>query len=290
MIWTFSKIRPPIKIHGGKYYLAKELCLTFNRAVGVLPGNGLDTYASVFGGGFSDGLNIIDYKQTTIYNDIDPEKANLFTCLRDHGQAIQDILAEIEYDEDSFKLAKAITPISNVQAACAFIVRSRFSRGGLGKDFAWSDRERGGQPGDKNSWDTFRDKDLPRIIRKCQGITVSNCCYWEVTDLLKMMQGRILAYFDPPYPHGTRTSTTEYGNFELPLLHADKWRKNSHEHLLGCILECNDAGIKCVVSGYHNSMYDSALKSFNVDEYNVANHSSQVKNKERRTEVVWRNF
>jgi hypothetical protein len=83
-----------------------------------------------------------------------------------------------------------------VDRAVQFLVRRRFSRGGLGTSFAWSDCERGGRPGDENAWLTFREKELPKIIKRAQGVEVTDDpCWWTVWESREKI--RRLIYADP---------------------------------------------------------------------------------------------
>jgi hypothetical protein len=83
--------------------------------------------------------------------------------LRDRTEELLDPLDSLEYDAPTF--AWSIDSDARdypLEAAVRFLVRNRFRRGELGKDFAWSDRLRGGQPGDRNAWETIKEE-LPRL-------------------------------------------------------------------------------------------------------------------------------
>jgi DNA adenine methylase len=159
-----------------------------------------------------------------------------------------------------------------MQAAVRFLVRHRFSRGGLGRTFAWSERQRGGRPGDLNAWETIKGQ-LPRIASRLQGVR------WrcqEATEVIREWDGPdTLFYLDPPYPHSTRNVCDAYGH-EMTL--AD------HVALVETITRVRG---KVAISGYRNLTYDRALSGWDRYEFDMPNHSGQGETKERRVEVLW---
>ena len=86
-------------------------------------------------------------------------------------------------------------------------VLRRMSRGGLKKAFAWSERKRGGQPGDLNAWKTMFAQ-LPIIAERIKGASILNKNFIDVFKVWD--EEDTLFYLDPPYLHSTRTegSTT----------------------------------------------------------------------------------
>jgi hypothetical protein len=87
---------------------------------------------------------------------ISPRVDGVYRVVRDQPDALFDLIKLAEYNAETFEWSKRSEPGDDaVQLAFRFLLRNRFSRGGLGRDFAWSDRPRGGQPGDLNyleSW------------------------------------------------------------------------------------------------------------------------------------------
>src|SRR5438874_12823300 len=69
-------IRPPVKWHGGKRYLARRIVQRFPEH---------RVYLEPFGGGASVLLNKKPVEVET-YNDIDERITRLFRVLRDHGE------------------------------------------------------------------------------------------------------------------------------------------------------------------------------------------------------------
>src|SRR6202012_4592157 len=113
-----------------------------------------------------------------------------------------EVLKDVSYDESTFETATRWMESENSGCrAIGFLVRNRFSRGGLGKAFAWSERLRGGQPGDVNAWDTIR-AEMPAIAERVKDV-VLHC--EGATEVIGRYDGPdTLHYVDPPYLHETR--------------------------------------------------------------------------------------
>jgi DNA adenine methylase len=265
LVHSARKLRPPIKTHGGKAYLAR-------RIIALFPPH--RTYVEAFGGGLSVLLNKPP-APVEIAGDVDSDIVNVHTTIRDHcGELIQR-LREIPYNPESFAWAcRAGKSADPIEAAARFIARNRMSRGGLGQDFAWSSRARGGQPGDLNAWGTILDL-YPAIATRLQSVQLY-CA--DAIELLDAYDGPgTLIYADPPYMRETRTAPDVYDH---ELTDAD------HEKLLDRLLSARGA---VVLSGYHGSLYDRTLASWRSVEFNVPNHSGQGREKQRRIECVWLN-
>jgi DNA adenine methylase len=258
------KLRPPLKWHGGKHYLAA-------RIISLFPNH--RTYCEPFCGALSVLLN--KWRSAVeIAGDINPGLVNFLTVLRDHPEELIRRLRAIPYDRQSFVWAcEAGGDHDQIEAAERFMVRHRFSRGGLGKDFAWSDRKRGGLPGDQNAWQTLVAKELPRIAARLQGVEL-HCA--DAVDLIRKSDGpEALHYLDPTYRHVTRTATNAY---------AHEMTDRDHERLLNAIVGLQGA---VVISGYRSAMYDVTLRAWERFEFEMPNNSGQTKVKSRRVEVVW---
>lgn len=270
------RIRPPVKAHGGKYYLAREIVpilLTaprgtteylepcafgasvflamprFQREIlgvrwslyptnvadelpqrlmsGVTPfGDTLATFNIVGPIEPADGADRTDryLKQTQparplIRNDINPGVVDLWRVLAHErlSAVLSERLSSISYEQSVFESAKRETGGTMTDRAQRFLVKCRFSRGGLGQSFAWSKRKRGGRPGDENAWLTFRQKALPNIIDRARGVEVTNePCWWTVWESREKMHR--LIYADPPYMRKTRSAKKAYGPYDTPTL------------------------------------------------------------------------
>jgi DNA adenine methylase len=262
---TKTKLRPPVKWHGGKHYLAA-------RIVSLFPNHRV--YCEPFCGGASVLLN--KWRSAVeIAGDINPALIGFLTVLRDRPDELIRRLRAIPYAPQSFQWAcEASGDHDMIESAERFMVRNRFSRGGLGKGFAWSDRKRGGQPGDVNAWQTILTE-LPAIARRMQGVEL-HCA--DAVDLIRKSDSPdALHYCDPPYPHSVRTARSAYQH---------EMTDEDHLRLLDAILSVRGA---VVLSGYRSAIYDDALRSWDRHEIEMANNSGQTKVKSRRVEVIWLN-
>lgn len=227
-----------------------------------------------FAGGLSVLINKVRAPGFELAMDIDQRLIRFWCVLRDRLDDLMPILVSTPYCEASFEQAlERLDSADDIEFAAAFMIRNRMSRGGLGEDFAWSERLRGGQPGDKNAWETAL-RMLPQIARR-----VANTQF-VVGNAISTIDWRalgpdVLVYCDPPYAHETRTARDIYRH---------EMRARDHEALLDAIT-ATDATV--VLSGYHNDLYDRRLAGSRCVEFDMPNHSGQGKTKQRRLECVW---
>ncbi len=265
-----TKIRPPFKYVGGKYYLSDFIISHF-------PKGGHKRYVEVCGGAGSVILNK-ESAEEDIYNELNPEIWNIFYHLKKDEHFLE-IINNIEYTENNFimysGLLKHAIRYTEGYAVCAFVNR-RMSRGGLGKTFSWSERQRGGQPGEVNSWETMK-KQLPLIKDKLQNIYLT--CE-DAFDCIKKHDNRnTLFYIDCPYPKSTRTAKDVYEKYD--------WEDDKHVQL--CRLMNSSCG-KFVVSSYENPIYNELLEYWRIERKEMPNHSGQGKTKQKRTEALYINY
>jgi DNA adenine methylase len=256
------KLRPAVKWHGGKSYLAR-------RFLPLLPDHRV--YCEPFAG----GLNLLLNKSAApveIAGDLDSGLVGLYRALKDRPEEFLTRVGRVAYTRANF--AWSIEPGDGdpLEDAVRFLVRRRFSRGGHGKDFAWSERLRGGQPGDKNGWDTIR-RELPGIVARLAHVELR--CQ-DGIELIRETDGPgVLFYLDPPYLHETRTDRDAYGH---------EMSDDDHALLIDVIVRCRGA---VAISGYHSPLYDRALSRWERAEWKMPNHSGQGREKNPRTEVLW---
>jgi DNA adenine methylase len=263
---TTKKLRSPLKWHGGKSYLAR-------RIVALMPEH--RTYVEPFLGGGSVILNK-PKAEREVAGDLNAGLTNFWLTLRD-DPLFRTRVDLTPYDRGFFDKAMEHSESDGaiVRAWC-FLVRNRFSRGGLGKDFAWSDRIRGGQPGDVNAWETIKEE-LPAIAERMRDVEF-HCC--DALQLIRTNDGPdTLHYLDPPYLHETRTHRKAY---------VHEMSRVEHANLLHLL-----SGLRgtFVLSGYPSKLYDdtATLCRWHRVEFDMPNHSGQGKNKQRRTECLWSN-
>src|SRR5207253_4211774 len=121
-IWSMT-IRPPVKWHGGKRYLAKWIIEQF-------PAHRI--YLEPFGGGASVLLNKPPV-EVEIYNDLDLRITRLFRVLRDQGEDFLGRIRLTPYSQVEFETAKTYSEgMTDLDRAVCDFVRWRQSFGGQG--------------------------------------------------------------------------------------------------------------------------------------------------------------
>jgi DNA adenine methylase len=183
-------------------------------------------------------------------------------------------LKPLTYDLPTFEWSRLPGPPGEdeVEAAARVIVSRRWSRGGHGKHLAWSERTRGGLPGDLNSWLTFLDM-LPAIGERLAGVELR--CQDALSIIEEFDGPDVCFYLDTPYWPESRSSRAVY-TYELDAA--------AHIRLLETIVRCRGA---VAISGYPNDTYDEALRGWERSTKPMANHSGQGKVKQGRVEVLW---
>jgi DNA adenine methylase len=267
---TPKKLRPAVNWHGSKYYLAR-------RIVSLFPDH--RTYVEPYAG----GLNVLLNKWRTpveVAGDLNGPLIEFYKILQARPKELISRLQFIDYTRENFRWAcRPSEDQDPIDIAVRFLVRNRFSSGGLGKKFAWCDRPRGKtrlcgpRPGDQSAWEMIVEEHLHRTAQRLQGVQFYHA---DALDQIQRFDNpETLHYLDPTYLPETRTS---------PKIYAHEMSREDHERLLETILHIQGM---VVLSGYPSKLYDEALTSWDRHEYEMANHSGQGKTKQRRTEVLW---
>jgi DNA adenine methylase len=245
MLATTKKFRSPLKTHGGKHYLAPELIPLFPSTKVIV---------DVFGGG-ANIIGNVDPVYDRVYNELNPLTYKFW-----HDLKFGTLKTDYEYCEAVF-LAHRDT---------SALVRTRMSRGGLGKAFAKSERLRGGEPGDLHAWRTAITS-IPTIRTLFQSITLLN--EDAFTLIPKINDPDTLLYLDPPYLPSSRVSPQAY-DYELTT--------EQHDNLLSLAIASK---CRIAISGYHSNLYDSRLPAagFFLFEFPVPNRAG----KGTRLECLW---
>jgi DNA adenine methylase len=256
-------LRPATKTHGGKRYLARKI-------LERLPAH--RRYVEPFAGGLSVLLNKPP-SGPEVAADIHPGLIGFYRTLQDRPAELIACVAPIRYNEATFEWSKdPVDGDAPIESAVRFLVRNRFSRGGLGEDFAWSERLRGGRPGDLNAWETIKAQ-LPAIAGRLARVDLR--CGDAVEVIREFDAPDTLFYLDPPYHPATRTARDAY-DFEMT--------DDQHRRLLDVVAACRG---RFAISGYADPLYDEALRGWERVEIEIANHSAQTRSKQRRVEVLW---
>lgn len=263
-----KKIRPLLKSHGGKGRLIDFILENFPSNYPSL------SYAEPFIGGGSIFLNK-KKSPTEIINDLDSKTYYVWRALRYHPTVFSELLNKIQYNEINFNFFKTNKFMTLVDAAVQEVVLRRFSRGGMKKTFAWSDRLRGGKPGDENSWFTILAQ-LDIIVDRCKRVAILNRSATKVLEMYNYPD--FFFYHDPPYLQSTRTAKSVYSH---------EMSEKDHEDFLDVVTTHK---AKHLISGYNSDLYDRKLKGWNKVEKSVTNNAGQNSKKQKRTEVLWKNY
>ncbi len=267
-----SKLRPPVKTHGGKRYLREWIISHFPKGYHAL------TYCEPFCGGASVFLNK-KKSQREIISDLDKGVISIFRMLKRSPRHFIDSLENLEYKESVFleEKNKVFTDYDVMERAIHEYVLRRMSRGGMKETFAWSERLRGGLPGDLNAWNTMLEV-LPKLADRVKDTTILNQDFREV--MADYDRRDLLLYLDPPY----LTTTRSKGSGDI---YSHEMSEKAHREMLEL---CNISKGKVVISGYYSELYKNTLKNWNMVKKEIPNHSSQSKSKERREECLWFNY
>lgn len=226
---------------------------------------------------FVGGGSVILNKEKSVYeavNDLDKDTFYLYECA---GNQSLLRVQNLPYSKNIFDFYLKYQPKYQAGFAEKEYVLRNMSRGGMKKAFAWSERKRGGLPGDENAWKN-KLKRLPEICKRLRYVEKHNL---DCIDFLKKFnKPNSFAYLDPPYLQETRTAKKVY-NHEMS--------KQDHIDLLYYIRD--EWKGKFLISGYESDLYKFMLKNYcNFDCLRVANNSGQNKVKNGRIECVWRNY
>lgn len=262
-------IRPPVKWHGGKRYLAKQIIEHF-------PEHRI--YLEPFGGGASVLLNKQPV-EVEVYNDIDLRITRLFRVLREQGEGFLEKVRLIPYSQVEFEAAATYPPgATDLKMALCDFVRWRQSFGGKGQSWSYTTtRARGGMAGDVNAWWTAIDH-LPEIINRIRRVQILCQSAFDAIPRFDHPEG--LIYCDPPYLHSTREKNSRaVYHFEM----------NDEEHyaLAELLKRCK---AKVVLSGYPSALYGELYNGWRMVAFDIANHAAGGRQKARETECIWMNF
>ena len=262
-------LRPPVKWHGGKYYLCR-------RIISLFPPHTI--YLEPFGGAASVLLNK-EPSEVEAYNDLDLRITRLFRVLQTRGLEFVQRLRFVPYSQYEFECAACCPPnASDLDKAVCDFIRWRQSFGGKGGTWSYTTtRARGGMAGDVNGWWTAIDQ-LPEIINRLRRVQV--LCQPATEAIRRFDHQEALIYCDPPYVHETRApgSRSVYGK---------EMNEGDHEEL-GDIL--NACRAKVVISGYPSALYERLFSRWRRVQFDMPNHSAGGRRKARKLETLWLNW
>lgn len=269
-----TKQSNPLKWHGGKSYLAKQIIDLFPPHTHYV-----EPY---FGGGavlFAKPVEWIE-GHSEVVNDIYRELTNFWRVLQQTPDRMLRALWATPFSAEEFDAACQIkADEENVRRATAFFIRYRQSRQGLGKDFATlsRNRTRRGMNEQASAW-LSAIEGLPEAHERLKRVVILND---DACKVIKQQDGpETFFYCDPPYLHDTRRTTSDYEYEMAP---------EQHEELLKTL---GQIGGKFLLSGYPSEMYQGAaeLYGWRCTEIEIDNKASGKKTKDKKTECLWRNY
>lgn len=264
----------PIKWHGGKTYLA-------SRIIDLFPPH-THYVEPFFGGGavfFRKPSEIIE-SHSEVINDVYGELVNFWRVLQSeiHFAKFQRIVEATPFAKPVWE--ESLQPNGDhVEQACAFFIRYRQSRQGLGRDFATMSRTRTrrGMNEQVSSW-LSAIEGLPDAHERLRRVVIFN---EDATSLIhREDDANTFFYCDPPYLADTRVVKNAY-SFEMS--------DDQHVTLLNALGHIEG---KFILSGYRCKLYDDAAKRFcwNRTDIAIDNKASSQKVKPTKIECLWSNF
>jgi len=261
-------IRPPVKWHGGKFYLWRWIIDQF-------PPH--HTYVEPFGGAASVLLNKKP-APVEVYNDLDQRITRLFRVIRDHGDELQRRLTLSPYSEAEFEQADDPAEDEIEQARRDF-VRWRLSIGGRGTGFSETlHRVRRGMADVVSGYLSAIDENLPKIVERLRTVQILSRPAIEVIE--KWDSPETLFYCDPPYVHETRHETSQnvYG-VELT--------SDDHRALADALKAVKG---KVILSGYPGQLYRDLYSGWRKKWKEIPNHAAGGASKAKMREMLWFNW
>ncbi len=274
-------MKTPLKTHGGKHYLAKQI-------VDLMPPRGLPDgyihYCEPYFGGGSVLLANDPEGISEVVNDIDGNLMNFWRVLRDDELLTQlkELLEKTPVSKQIWELNKILLEVTggydSVTSAAALFTLCRQSLAGRRDSFTplSKSRVRGGMNEQVNAW-FGAIEGLPEVYDRIKRVVMYN---EDATDVIRREASPYtLFYLDPTYLAETRTADQVY-EYEMSV--------RQHEDLLSIIAA--DGESFYMISGYRSDLYDTRLKDWTRYDFKIANHASGSKKKRTMTECLWVNY
>jgi DNA adenine methylase len=261
-------LRPPVKWHGGKFYLC-------HRIIEKFPPH--DTYVEPFGGAASVLLNKPP-SPVEVYNDLDQRITRLFRVLRDHGQELQRRLSLTPYSEIEFKESEKDV-VDEIEQARRDFVRWRLSLGGRGDSFSFTlHRVRRDMADVVSGYLSMIDEQLPLIVERLRRVEI--VCRPALEVIRVWDSPTTLVYCDPPYLPSTRHEGSRS-------IYGCEMSDEEHRELATALKTCKG---KVVLSGYPSALYGQLYGAWRTVTFDMANHAAGGRSKGRKEETLWMNW
>lgn len=284
-----ATLTPPLKWHGGKQYLAKDIVALFppkcqNPNAPDPEDKGYLHYVEAYAGGLSVLLANDPEGVSEVVNDKHGLLTDFWQCMA-HEELFPLFLRRCQATPFSQALWQDIEALGPgnyggpVPRAWAFFVHCRQSLAGRIDAFAplSRNRTRRGMNEQVSAW-LNAVEGLPAVHARLKRVVVLNS---DALEVIKQQDGpRTLFYLDPPYLHETRATTGEYDH---------EMTAHDHAELLDTL---NQLKGRFLLSGYHSGLYNqwAAEGDYNCHEFTLPNNAASGKEKRRMVECVWTNF
>ncbi len=267
---TAGRVSPPLKWHGGKWYLAPKI-------VAKMPAH--THYVEPYAGGLSVLLAKDPIGVSEVANDIDGRLSNFWRVLQDDVAfgRFKRVLEAVPFSETEWREAERDDSAEPVTKAVRFFIYCRQSLAGRMDCFAplSRTRTRRGMNEQASAW-LNAVEGLSAVHARLRRVAILNR---DALDVIRQQDGeQTLFYLDPPYLSETRTAENVYSH---------EMGTDQHARLLDAIRNCDG---RVMLSGYPSSLYDERLKDWNRHMFVLPNQAASGKQKRRMTEVVWCNF
>ncbi len=281
-----SIVTAPLKWHGGKAYLAQRIIALMPPRVvnGNSPAqddSGWLHYVEPYFGGGQVLLANDPEGISEVASDLHGGLINFWKVLADADQfeMFRRLIEATPFSEERFRAMHLSARKWPHELAAVFFVECRQSLAGRMAGFTGvtKTRTRRGMNNEVSAWLTAVEG-LPAVHERLKRVLVIDQSALDV--ICKHDGPRTLFYLDPPYLHETRATTGEYLH-EMTML--------EHQALLEQLTEIKG---RFILSGYPSPLYDRFEMDHNwrhVD-FDLPNHSSSAKTKQRKTERVWMNY
>src|SRR6185312_6592389 len=263
-----TRIRPPFKLFGGKYYMVKHLLPLIGAT---------EIYVEPYGGAGSVLLNK-EPSRLEVYNDIDERLFELFTVLKCEPQEFTRQLSLTLYSEKIFEDAKESEKSNTIERAVSTYVEFRQSISGMGESWSYSlQRSRAGMADVVSGWLSSIDENLPKVIERFRTIQIEHDL---ATDIIQKYDVENVFYYSaPPYLPETRAKGARK-------VYRHEMTKEEHEVLADVLGKIRG---RFLLSGYQSELYE-ALYGKPQRVFELPNNSATGSTKQRRLEAVWANY
>ncbi len=266
-----GRIPPPLKWHGGKWYLAPKI-------VSLMPPH--IHYVEAYAGGLAVLLAKAPDGVSEVVNDVDGRLTNFWRVLQheQHFARFQRIMQAVPFSEIEWRDSEVNSVIAEpVESAVRFFIRCRQSLAGRMDTFASLSRTRTRRRMNEqaSAW-LNAIEGLSAVHARLKRVAILDR---DASDVIRQQDGPgTLFYLDPPYIGETRTTDDVYSH---------EMSADQHTDLLDMIRQCKG---KVMLSGYASPLYEDRLADWSRHEFVLPNQAAGGRSKRLMTEIVWCNF